>query len=302
MFDMSLTINKMVTLFVLMMTGFALRKMKIVDDTGRKSLSKIAMNIVIPCCVLHAAFTFEISLDGLGGFMLTCFALLILGLLVAAALSFILCREKDKRGQYVFLGWFGNVNVAIPVAQTFYGAGSILHISLYGLLYDMMVYTVGILLLSGGKGKMDLREMLRPAPISSILCIVIILLKIQIPQVIVDTMGLFGNMMVPMTMMIVGMTLANLPVKDVFNEWRLYVLSAVKLLVMPILAWLIFRTFVTDTYVLFLMVLIASIPVGTLSVVLGDEFGTDVEFCSRAIFITTFLCVVTVPAVILLLF
>jgi len=99
-------------------------------------------------------------------------------------------------------------------------------------------------------------------------------------------------------MLIVGITLAQVPVRHVFSEWRLYPLAFVKLLVVPFVVWLIFRQFIADELMLGVLVVLSAMPTAANVAMLAIEYKGNSRIASSGVFLTTLLSGATVPLVV----
>ena len=96
-------------------------------------------------------------------------------------------------------------------------------------------------------------------------------------------------------MLILGSTLALIPLRSVFIDWRIYVLSLLKLVLIPILIWAIVRMLPIPDMVGRMTVVMWSLPVATNCTMLSTQYGGDEAMSSKGVLITTLLSVVTIP-------
>jgi hypothetical protein len=80
--------------------------------------------------------------------------------------------------------------------------------------------------------------------LASILSVVVFYAKPAVPSVWRTPSGLTDSCDA-VAMLVIGSTLALIPIKGVFGEVRLYPLAAVKLLAAPVLTWLVLSLFIT---------------------------------------------------------
>ena len=103
-------------------------------------------------------------------------------------------------------------------------------------------------------------------------------------------------------MLIIGCALAQMKLRRVFDQWRLYVLCAVKLLLFPACVWAILRRVVNNELMVAITVLLISMPVATNSTIISYRCGGDQETASAGIFLSTLLSLGTLPLLMYLLF
>ena len=106
---------------------------------------------------------------------------------------------------------------------------------------------------------------------------------------------------IPLSMLIIGTSLGAISVRAALADWRVYVVSAVRLLVCPLLTWLVLRPFVSGA-LLGIPVLLAACPSAMVVTALCLQYDRSDAFASKCIFLNTILSAVTIPLLIWLLF
>ena len=105
----------------------------------------------------------------------------------------------------------------------------------------------------------------------------------------------------PLSMLIIGTSLGAISVRAALADWRVYAVSAARLLVCPLLTWLVLRPFVGGA-LLGIPVLLAACPSAMVVTALCLQYGRSDAFASKCIFLNTILSAVTIPLLIWLLF
>jgi predicted permease len=122
-----------------------------------------------------------------------------------------------------------------------------------------------------------------------------------VPAILKNTIDLVGGMTTPAAMLILGSTLACIPIKEVFSEIRIYFIAIVKLLIIPVVTWLILRLFVTDHLMLGVLVTLSAMPTATNATLLSMEYDGNEKLASKGVFLTTLLSVLTIPLLLIFL-
>ena len=150
-----------------------------------------------------------------------------------------------------------------------------------------------------GKGRgIDLKDFLTPSLVTALLVIPLATIDFKAPFVVAEAIRLSGSITTPATMIILGVTLAQVPVKDVFTEWRLYPMMILKMVLVPVIAWLVFRQIVTDSFILSILVVLSAMPTAIIVAMLAIEYDNDERLASKGIFLTTLLSCATIPLVV----
>ena len=122
------------------------------------------------------------------------------------------------------------------------------------------------------------------------------------PVIIGETSDLVGSITTPLAMMIIGSSLAEIPIKEVVSDIRIYIYTIIKQIIMPILFWWVLKFIVHDAMVLGVLVVLIAMPVGTIAIMFCNQFGGNTSLASKSIFITTLASVFTIPTLVYLLF
>ncbi len=298
-------IEEMLTLFIIMAIGYIANKVSFITKEGNRLLSKLIVNITLPAMVLASVMSIGEKMAGWDLLLLLAVAFAsyaILGLL-AFLTPRILRAPREKAGVYSFLAMFGNVGfVGFPIITAVYGKEAVFYAALFNIPFNLLIFSVGVAMLSAGeKFRLSRQVLLNPSLLASILALILYILPLKFPGPIVETVDLLGSITVPGAMLVVGASLGSVPVKEVFNDARVYAVSLVKLLLCPVLIWLCFHQVIDNPLILGAAVITTAMPSATNAAMLTMEYGGDEALASKGIFIATILSIVTIPLVITLL-
>ena len=109
-----------------------------------------------------------------------------------------------------------------------------------------------------------------------------------------------GDITTPMAMLLIGSTLANIPLKEVFSELRIYPYTIIKQVIVPIIAYPILNMFISDSLILGITLIMISMPVANSAVLFATEYDGDISLAAKTVFMTTLLSVVTIPLIVAL--
>ena len=302
--SMSAIITQMAILFIVMALGYAANKFKILTGESNKLLSKLVLNIAMPCTILNSVLSGEATVSGRDAavFMLMAVIAFALFFLVAAPLPQLLRTDRNDRGLYRFMVAFGNVGfMGFPIIQSIFGTGAVFYVTIFNIVFSVLCFSIGIIMVSGKSGKFNPMLFVNPTMVASFLTVILFYTKPTIPSVITQTVDLLGQLTTPSAMLVIGSTLAAISFKEVFGEFRIYPLAAIKLLVIPVLTFLLLRLFVTDTLTIGVITVLAAMPTASNATMLSMVYGGNENLASKGIFLTTLLSVATIPFVIYLL-
>lgn len=303
--NLSAVITQMAVLFLILAIGYIANKTKILNRDSNKLLSRLVLNIAMPCTILSSVMGGAVTMTGnealfFMGLVLISFALTYL---VAWPLPRLLRSPREDDGIIRFLVAFGNVAfMGYPVVQAMFGDGALFYVTLFNIPFNLLLFSLGIVLTSGKRGKISLKLFLTPTLFSSMAAVLIFLLQLDMPKIMVDTAGLVGNITTPCAMLVIGSSLADIPVRDVFSEKRIYPVVFAKLIIIPIITWLVLRFFITDAKILGILVVEAAMPTATAAAMMSLQYGGNDKLASKGVFLTTLFSVVTIPLLLYVLF
>ncbi|MFA5675908.1 MAG: AEC family transporter [Christensenellales bacterium] len=298
-----LAFEKVATIFILIIAGFAFGKLTKDNDT--RLLSKLVLNVAVPAKIISsisAAKFAEVKTD--------MFTLMLISVCVIAAtllFCFPFTRIIKTRGvketavyrsamffnNYGFLGW--------PVCFVFFGEQGLLYAALYSIPMHLFLYAITPALLSGGKTKGFDKKLLINMPLfATITGFVLLVFGISPPTYANEMLVMVGDTQTPLSMIVIGMMLAGADLKKVLIGVRPYAYSFIRLLLLPAAAYLILSQLGVTGLVLGVSVVITAMPAGTMVAILAQKHGADYVLGSKLVIISTLLSLITIPIISLL--
>lgn len=292
-------VQQMLILLIFLAVGVLAYKTRIVDDEGNKVLTKLVLNICQPAIILSSAINSSLDL-GIGDVgLLLLYSTVMHGLLIGLSflVSPLFTRDLRVRNTYRFMVIFGNTGfMGIPLTSALFGAGAALITSIYNIPFNILAYSIGIMLLSGGEnGKPNWKLLISPVMAATLLSLLLLFFRVRLPNVVASAVTSIGDMTVPASMIVIGVSLGQIPLKSIFGDRHIYYLCLVRLIAAPLLVSLVCRFLITDPEYYGILVVLSSMPAAAFSMILSLEYGGDCETASRGVFLTTVLSVVTAP-------
>ena len=293
---------QMLALLIMIGAGYFVTKKGMLDAHTNNQMSDLIVNIFNPMLVLASAANSvgQISLAAMKLAGIIAVGMFLAFIIAGMVLSPLFEKDRELRKIFQLMFVFSNVGfIGIPVISSIFGAEYVVYVSEFMLVYTLVFYTYGIALMDGKFSKDSLRAMVNPGTIAGLLAMAVILFEIQLPEFLNTAVTYLGNVTSPMALVAVGFALADSDIKKVFCQPRLYLFSVVKLLVLPLLLLPLLRYAVGTSDLLSVCMVMFGMPVGNMPLILGNQRGLDVTACSAAIILSTVLCVLTVPVLLL---
>lgn len=307
--DIFVIIQQMLVLLAMMLVGFIVFRIRWLDDNACSKMSKIVVNVLNPCLMINGVLGGGARLEGSMLVQTLILVVVYYGTLVllSGPVASLLRTKREHHDLYKLMMVFSNVGfMGIPVISSIFGKESMLLIAFYNLGYNLLFYTYGVYLAAkSGEVKSDQetvkgglwRKLLNPGVVACVVTIIIFATGIVMPESVCTFFDYVGNAAVPLSMILIGASVAQGGKKEFFLDRRVYAFAAVKMLVIPIAAALLFRLLPWPSMVEGVFVLMIAMPVGTTAVMLAADSGADAIECTKGCIITTLLSVITIPIV-----
>lgn len=292
--------QEMLVLYSIALLGFFVRKRGILNENAIEVLTQLILTITLPALILFSLDTsFRITivkdflwLVSMSFYVLTLSTLLALWMRKRANLP------DTQKSVYEGITIFGNQGfIGYAVSYILLGDQGILYSTMFNLCYLILIWTYGIYLFSRNKATIDWRQIfLNPGIISTLIGLVIFFLPISWPAVLSNGLETVGKMTVPLSMMMIGVLMANVEWKELSTMIKnsyLWKSALVKLIIIPLLL-LPFAYFVSFP-LLVIAVLVSGMPSAPTISLYSQRFGADTYFASLGVLLTTVLCILTLP-------
>ncbi|NCC06673.1 MAG: AEC family transporter [Clostridia bacterium] len=290
-------------LFVYMVVGYACRKANIIKSSARQSFTDFVIYITLPCMVFNS-FDMELTAET---FKVGAQALIIASVLAVCALivgrfayNGFAPRTKSilQYGTLVSNAGFAG----LPIVESAYGSEGLFIGSLFIIPTRILMWSAGISLFTQAPLKQRIKNvLLNPGIIAVELGLLRLFFHIPLPAFLNKAIGAFGASTTPLAMVIVGLILAEVEIKTVFDK-RAFILVAVRQLAFPLIALLVLRMIPgIDPTTLKVAVVITGMPIGSTTAILADKYGADADFASKCVFVSTLTSLITVPILTLFL-
>ena len=285
-------------LFFIASVGFFLRRRQILSESGSKCLSKIVLYVTLPALILASVGNVPSDLSGkdiLFILAIACLSYSVMGILAFAAPRLFRVAKED-RGIYEFLILFANVGfIGFPVLSAIYGSSIVFIVAIFNLPMNILCFTIGILMIAPQGTKLKAKALLTPAIIASVAAPILYLLPFHVPAIMFGGLSILGDATIPLAMILIGGSLAQIPLREFRNQPKLHLISLFRLILCPAFVWFVLHFFVADTVFLGTAVILAAMPSATNSTLLCIEYGGNEQLSSRAVCLTTLFSAVTIP-------
>ena len=310
---MSFAANQSVlTIIIMIMIGYFLAYKKIFDEQAINLITTIVINISLPMMMLNTIlnnFTKQKLISDSSGLVLpflaigSCF-------IIAKLFAKVVKVKSNRRG--LFISMFFNSNtifMGIPVNLALFGEKSVPYVLLYYIANTSFFWTLGIYEIAKDGDKKGLKffsinfvkKILSPPLIGFLVGMVLLLLNIKLPSFIMDTSKYLGNLTTPLSMFFIGASIYLANLKSVKFSLDIVWILIGRFVVSPLLVILILPMFPIPQLMGSVFIVQAAMPVMANSAIIARAYGSDYNFASLMIAISTIGTLLVIPILMALL-
>jgi predicted permease len=194
--------------------------------------------------------------------------------------------------------------MGFPVLESLFGRTGILYGSIYVAVFNIFLWTNGMAIFSSSEklNRDSIKKIvLNPGIITVLIGIVLFMLSIRLPGPVAEAVDLVGSMTIPLSMLIVGATVAGSRFKELFRGWDIYYITAVRLVLMPLIAFAALKILGFPEMLMTICVLLIAMPAAATTTIFAELYDSDSVFASRVVVFTTLASIVTLPLMMLLI-
>lgn len=295
--------GEMLVILFAIAAGFAANRLGYLGGETDQRISKLLLNITMPAMIVAAVITGE-ELPDLGT-ILSILEVSVVFYLLAFAFVLLVPRflpgTPGQKGVWRYALAFPNVGfIGYPVAVALFGDGALFYAAVLALPFNLLSFSLGPLLLAGA-ARFRWKQLFAPCIVASVLGLVLALTRLRPPALVGEMLDFVGGITVPLSLLVVGSLLAGMPAGQVLRSPKLWLLTFLRLLVLPAALWLILRPMDLEYLVMGIAVTQMAMPVAVNGTLLSMEYGGDTEGMAQITFLSTIASIVTIPVIAALL-
>ena len=308
--DIMVIAKCMVKLFIVLVLGFGLYKADIIDAATSKKLSSLIVKVTAPLWIISTALSASTE-NRLGVLVLFGAGILMyIGFILFARLVTwgLRINPKDRPLYECMMVFSNNSFMGFPVLQSVIGDSAVFYSSMLHFSFNIFIYTYAVYCFEkaahtddGGtdrkahKGKKQKAAELAKALVTPGFT------GIRDEGIIYESCYMIGNVTSVLSMLVLGSTFAQYPVKESLSDVRSYGFAVIRLLVIPVATLLVCRLLHVNDFYTSIATITNGMPVASMVVMMANEHNADTKIVTRNIVVTTALSLITIPVVVALL-
>jgi len=297
-----LVTNQIIIMMLLILVGYVCFKIKMITPEVNAKLSTLVLTLVNPVLIL-TSYQIEFHQELLNGLMIA-FPLAAGSVFLSIVLAQILIRKSPLADRPIerFSIIYSNCGfMGIPLVFGVFGAQGVFYLTSYMTVFNLLVWTHGIIIMKGEKSFKSILNVIKtPAILATVLGLALFITRITLPETLMKTLNYIGGMNTPLAMLVAGATIAQADIVKAFAKIRIYWVSLIRLLIVPVLTLLIFSRLQLDRTVMMTIVIASACPAAATGTLFAVKFGKNSLYASEIFATTTILSVVTLPLIVFL--
>jgi predicted permease len=293
-------LTQILIMFFIIIVGIISFKVKLVDKETNRRLSDIVLQLVNPI-VIFVSYQREFNPSLLHGLLIS----LLLGAITHVIGIFIstILIHKNKNKSDLSLERFAIIYsncgfIGIPLVNGIFDSEGVFYLTAYMTMFNLFVWTHGVIIMTGKKDFNTIRKaFISPSVIATISGFVLFAARITLPDVAIEALNYLGDMNTPLAMLVAGITIAQTSLLNLLRKPKIYYISLLKLIVLPIALLLIYSMFHIPRVVLLTSVLAVCCPTAATINLFSIRYDKDYRYASELFAITTILSIITIPLV-----
>lgn len=300
----STALVQMLALFIFITIGYAMRKLQLLPENANITFSRLENYVLVPALIINT-FQSQCTVKNLvenSRMVLVSSVLLLLCILAGIVLAPLFTKVPGEKGIYrysVTVANFGFMGNAVMLGL--FGEEMLFRYMIFCLPLNFFVYSLGIVWITAGHKGFSPKMFLNPMFFSLIIGTVLGLTGFPIPVFLERGITAAAACFSPLAMLLTGFVIGGYELKKLFNCRNVYILSVLRLVVIPCAAAVILRIFHIPREIQLAALCALAMPLGLNTIVFPAAYGGDDRPGASMALISNLMGVITIPIVLAVL-
>ncbi len=298
-----------------MFLGFYAYKKGILNHEVNEKLSALIVRILAPCIILNSISSVPHEHPELVWKLFACGAAMYVALpFFARLIAWILRVPANLKGTFMCMLVFSNCSfMGYPVVEALYGSGAIFYMTIFNMPFNFIFYSLAFHYIRKDTGlehanaatpaktgimeklPLPVRASINPGTVSSLLALFLYFTQISLPGLFCTSIEFVGSITTPLSMLLVGSSLAASSFSDIRTEKTAWMLLPVRLFLVPAVVWFAVRHVTADTTLTAIATLSAGLPVGSMVAIASVPYPRQNKLASIGVALSTIGSLATIP-------
>lgn len=303
--NMAIAAQQVGILYLIVAVGFVADRFGVFKQSTAKKSNDLLFYIITPTVIIQSFLSMEFNRETVTslGISFLCMA----GTITVGILLAIPFFNKDGKNAPIFKYGvsYGNMGyMALPLCQAMLGSEGVFYCSIGMAAFNIISFTHGVWIMtrdSDEKGRFTPKNLiLNPGVISVLIGLPLFIIGVKPPEVISSAISHLSALNTPLAMLFLGTYIANTDLKSMFKEKENYFVALLKLIVLPLVMFGIFKVLGISGALLTACVISASAPCANNTVMFSAKYGKDTGVASKVVAFSSVISVFSIPVMIAL--
>lgn len=298
-----LLIKQIGSLFVMIFFGYMAFKLHLVKFEDSKVLSILSLYVIFPCVIIDS-FQIGYSQERMQGLTLAIVASIGVHILYIAVSYVVKKIAPINPIEEASLIYSNAGNLIIPLVAYVLGTEWVFYCSAYVAVQNVFIWTHGRSVIREAR-EFNLKQLLlNPNIIATVLGMTLFVTKVSLPSVLGNAVSATGSMVGPISMIITGIIIASMDLKNVFTNLRAYGVSAARLMIYPLMVILLccgsgmLNWHPQAEQILLIVLLASAAPTASMITQLAQIYNKDAHNASVINVMSIIFCIITMPVMV----
>ena len=287
-------------MFFIILAGIVCYKTKLIDNEMNKKLADLVLVLVNPI-LIFVSYQREFQANLLSGLLISFLMATVTHFFAIFTARFLVRKKINKPDLTIerFAIIYSNCGfIGIPLVNGILGSEGVFYLTAYMTIFNLFIWTHGMITMSGRTDKkMIIKALLSPSILATIGGFLFFICKIMLPNVMIEALSYLGDMNTPLAMLVSGVTIAQTDLIKLFRKIKIFYLTLLKLIFIPVAMLFLFHSFDMERIVLLTSILAAACPTAASVNLFALKYDKNYLYASELFAVTTILSIITIPLV-----
>jgi malate permease and related proteins len=300
-----LLFKQIAELFIAILMGVILVRARLLKAEDSKSLSVVALYLIMPCVIIEA-FQIDYTQQVINGLLLAFAAAVLIHIVLIFLVAGLGRLFKMGAVEKASLMYSNAGNLIIPIVTSVLGKQWVIYSCAFISVQAVLLWSHGRMLLCGERKIKFKKIFLNINMIAIFIGLLLFLARIRLPSVLSGALSSVSVMIGPICMIVAGMLIGNMNPGRLKAYKRVYLVTFLKMILCPLLVLCLLKfsgmgSLTNNGNKILLISLLATItPCASTVTQMAQIYGRDAEYASVINVVTTLVCIVTMPLLVML--
>jgi len=300
-----LALELVLKILVGMIVGFILYKIKLLNNQSNATLSRLLAEVVCPFMIFAnvMAISGQDLADKADVYRVLITGVVIYVILVPASILITKLLRVKKRSQGVVecLLIFGNIGfIGLPVAESLYGPVGVFFMAVLNIHFNFICYSYGLWLVTKdaeGKFRFSPKRILNPSIIGCSIALILFLFDFKLPDLVLSPISFIGNITSPLSMIVLGSSIASHDLKRIFSQWRMYAITFIRMILFPLITFFLCKAIFGPGLLTNILTFHMGTPAAVITSMFAMAYGGDEDTATSGVAMMNIFCIITIPCI-----